>query len=253
MNFGDKLVQQRKKMGISQEQLAEKIGVTRQSVSKWELSSSVPELGKLIQLSELFGVSIDYLVKDYIETEPASNQEDNIKHQEILEGIEALSKQIEVTKTNSYHYTSKKKIFNIPLIDIRFSSNMAGMNKDNTAKGIIAIGNNAVGVISIGLVSIGIFSLGLLALGIIAIAITAIGLLSLGVVALGVYAAGFCVVAKELGIGYVVAAKMAVGKEVDGLYTLVLEEGMDVEEIITFIKMQYAFIPQWLIKLLCRI
>ena len=67
MIFADKLIQLRKKAGWSQEELAEQMGVTRQSVSKWEGAQSVPDLEKIIHLSALFGVSTDYLLKDEIE------------------------------------------------------------------------------------------------------------------------------------------------------------------------------------------
>lgn len=67
MNFADKLIQLRKKAGWSQEELAEQMNVTRQSVSKWEQAQAVPDLEKMIRLSELFGVSMDYLVKDEME------------------------------------------------------------------------------------------------------------------------------------------------------------------------------------------
>lgn len=67
MIFADKLIQLRKKAGWSQEELAELMNVTRQSVSKWEGMQSVPDLEKIIRLSELFGVSTDYLLKDSIE------------------------------------------------------------------------------------------------------------------------------------------------------------------------------------------
>ena len=67
MIFADKLIHLRKKAGWSQEELAERMDVTRQSVSKWEGAQSVPDLEKIIRLSELFHVSTDYLLKDYIE------------------------------------------------------------------------------------------------------------------------------------------------------------------------------------------
>ena len=67
MIFADKLILLRKKAGWSQEELAEQMNVTRQSVSKWEGAQSVPDLDKMIRLSELFGVSTDYLLKDEIE------------------------------------------------------------------------------------------------------------------------------------------------------------------------------------------
>lgn len=63
MIFADKLIQLRKKAGWSQEELAEQMNVTRQSVSKWEGAQSVPDLKKIIRLSELFGVSTDYCLK----------------------------------------------------------------------------------------------------------------------------------------------------------------------------------------------
>ena len=59
MSFADKLIMLRKKEGWSQEELAFRMGVTRQSVSKWEGEQSLPDLDKMIRLSELFGVSLD--------------------------------------------------------------------------------------------------------------------------------------------------------------------------------------------------
>lgn len=64
MKFQDKLQILRKEMGISQEKLAEKIGVSRQAVAKWEVGQSYPDMRNLILLSELFRTSIDKLVKD---------------------------------------------------------------------------------------------------------------------------------------------------------------------------------------------
>lgn len=72
MILSEKLIQLRKKNGWSQEELAEKLGVSRQSVSKWEGALSVPELDKILQLSGIFGVSTDYLLKDELENEQAT-------------------------------------------------------------------------------------------------------------------------------------------------------------------------------------
>lgn len=69
MIFADKLIQLRKKAGWSQEELAEQMDVTRQSVSKWEGAQAIPDIEKMLRLSRLFGVSMDYLVKDEIETD----------------------------------------------------------------------------------------------------------------------------------------------------------------------------------------
>lgn len=67
MIFADKLILLRKKSGWSQEELAEQMNVTRQSVSKWEGAQAVPDLEKMLRLSQLFGVSTDYLLKDELE------------------------------------------------------------------------------------------------------------------------------------------------------------------------------------------
>lgn len=69
MNFGTNLQNLRKKHDLSQEQLAEKLEVSRQAVSKWENGSSYPEMDKLIMLSELFNIDIDMLIKGNLDTE----------------------------------------------------------------------------------------------------------------------------------------------------------------------------------------
>ena len=74
MILADKIIELRKKSGWSQEDLAEKMDVSRQSISKWESAQSVPDMGRIVRLSELFGVSTDYLLKDNIEfEEPAED------------------------------------------------------------------------------------------------------------------------------------------------------------------------------------
>lgn len=71
MIFADKLILLRKKNGLSQEALAEKLDVTRQAVSRWEGAQTYPDLSKIILISKMFGVSTDYLLKDEIEDEKA--------------------------------------------------------------------------------------------------------------------------------------------------------------------------------------
>ena len=73
MILADKIIENRKKNGWSQEELADKLGVSRQSVSKWEGAQAVPDMKKIIQLSEVFGVSTDYLMKDEIESSDAQD------------------------------------------------------------------------------------------------------------------------------------------------------------------------------------
>jgi len=64
MILAEKIMDERKKNGWSQEELADKLGVSRQSVSKWESAQSVPDLQRILEMSKLFGVSTDYLLKD---------------------------------------------------------------------------------------------------------------------------------------------------------------------------------------------
>ena len=67
MILADKIIRLRKQNGWSQEELAEKMDVSRQAVSKWESAQTIPDLEKILQLSTLFGVTTDYLLKDEIE------------------------------------------------------------------------------------------------------------------------------------------------------------------------------------------
>lgn len=69
MILGEKIAEERKKNGWSQEELAEKLAVSRQAVSKWESAQSVPDLQRVIRMAELFEVSTDYLLKDELEAE----------------------------------------------------------------------------------------------------------------------------------------------------------------------------------------
>ena len=77
MNMANRIQYLRKTKGISQEELADRMGVSRQAVSKWESEQSTPDLEKIIIMSELFGVTTDYILKG---TEPvASTNRKNIK------------------------------------------------------------------------------------------------------------------------------------------------------------------------------
>lgn len=77
MILADKIIRLRKKNGYSQEELAEKMNVSRQAVSKWEAAQSIPDLEKILQLSRLFGVTTDYLLKDEIENEEYDDASDS--------------------------------------------------------------------------------------------------------------------------------------------------------------------------------
>lgn len=98
MILADKIILLRKKNGWSQEQLAEQLAISRQSVSKWESGTSIPDLDKIIKLSSLFGVSTDYLLKDEVEEieyvdgteEEACSGQDMIKNVSLEEANEFM-------------------------------------------------------------------------------------------------------------------------------------------------------------------
>ena len=173
MTFGEKLAKLRKENNYTQEQLADILEVSRQSISKWESDIAYPETEKLVRIGKLFSCSMDYLLNDEIlekngvnSTIPPSND----KESENILGF--LRRHFKERK-------SEKTIFGMPLYHI-------GRN----AHGFFAIGLKARGVFTIGLLSCGVCSLGLLSFGVLAIGVLALGLISLGTFAFGLLAVG---------------------------------------------------------------
>ncbi len=78
MEFNNKLYELRKQKGFSQEELANRLNVSRQTISKWEIGESTPDMEKLVAISDLFNVSLDELVKGQ-EPEPAGISEHIVK------------------------------------------------------------------------------------------------------------------------------------------------------------------------------
>lgn len=115
MDFSEKLMHLRKQAGLSPEQLADRLGVTRQSVSKWESGTALPEIVKLISLSEMFGVSMDYLVKDYME-EAEQDSESGPNTARLEQKVDDLTRYV---KSSYYAYDSRTRIFGLPLVSIR--------------------------------------------------------------------------------------------------------------------------------------
>ena len=97
MILADKIIRLRKKNGWSQEELADKMNVSRQAVSKWESAQTIPDIGKILQLGELFGVTTDYLLKDEIENEEFTNSD-------ISSGV----KRVTMAEANEYIEHRKK-------------------------------------------------------------------------------------------------------------------------------------------------
>ena len=265
MTFSEKLTDLRRKAGLSQEQLADRLGVTRQSVSKWEGGTAMPELVKLISLSELFGVSVDYLVKDWME-EPdnpcGGTEEISSKQADRLEKkVDELTNYV---KGRVYRYDSKTRIFGLPLVSVRFGFVRNGrLSMDNVARGIIAIGNCAVGVVAIGIIGVGLLSLGVVALGLLALGfvamglvsfgIAALGILALGVSAVGVYSGGVAAIAAKIAVAVSAVAPTAVGEFASGSHVLLWGDGLSAPEVRSFLLEHHPDLWRPLLRLLTDI
>ena len=170
MDFANKMMELRKSRGWSQEELGERLGVTRQTVSKWELGLTTPEMEKLAAMSELFGITTDELIKG----RAALNEE---KPDSFGASPNTQSKRRFVNG----EYKSRKTLWGMPLVHI---------TSRGVAKGFVAVGIRARGIISIGLLSMGIVSVGLLSLGVLAWGVLAAGFAANGMIAAGVFALG---------------------------------------------------------------
>lgn len=109
MILADKIIDLRKKAGLSQEELAEKLGVSRQSVSKWEGAQSTPDLNRILQLSEIFGVSTDYLLKEDIETAQ------EVPSADTSEETEPPLRRVTMEEANKFLELNEKKALMIPV------------------------------------------------------------------------------------------------------------------------------------------
>ena len=244
MNFQERLFDLRRQAGLSQEQLAGLVGVTRQAVQKWEAGTSRPDMDNLITLAGYFHVSLDYLVtgrepshnipQTEYDSSPSPEPAATVVHHYYHEGWH-------------YEYKSKRTLFGLPLVHVNFG------RRDHWARGIIAVGNIATGIVALGGVAAGLFSLGgvsfglLLALGAVALGGTSIGGVALGLLALGgiamgwlavggcavgVYAAGGVVAASRVAVGSVVSAPLAIGLIADGAKTILVPlEGLSDEAL----------------------
>ncbi|MDE7329575.1 MAG: helix-turn-helix domain-containing protein [Clostridia bacterium] len=211
MTTGEKIAKLRKERGLTQEELAEKLGVTRQSVSRWESDAAFPETDKLITMSNIFGCSVDYILK-YGGQTAQPLQQNNFAFRDW-----------------HFEYKSQKTVGGVPLVHVNI-----GFGR--TAKGIFAVGLKAYGVFAVGLLACGVFSFGLLAFGVIALGMlglgfaglgaigagvfalggVAVGIISLGGVALGLFALGGCSVGAFAFGGYAYGSYIAIGDVAHG-------------------------------------
>jgi len=251
MKFAENLMSLRKQRGWSQEELGDRIGVTRQTVSKWEMGQSTPELDKLVELSRLFGLSLDQLVG----LEGAGEGIDPLRSASGVSGVWSYGA--------TYEYISPVKVFGLPLVHIRW-----GMCP-RLARGIIAIGNCAMGVVAIGGCSLGVVSLGGVSVGLLfALGGVGLGLLAIGGLAVGGFAVGGCAVglwlaagggafsnylaigggavSRGLAIGGSAHGHVAIGRqEASGVFTYLRQYGYHIEDVWHTVKSEFPHMWSW--------
>ena len=204
MTLGEKLSKLRKEYNYTQEQLADILGVTRQSISKWESDIAYPETEKLIKMGKLFECSMDYLLNDDI------TEKQGIEPKDTETFWDKFKKQFHERK-------SEKMIFGMPLYHIGKNAHgffAVGLK----ARGVFSIGLMSRGIVSLGMLSLGVISIGLLSLGLISVGVFSAGLLAVGSIALGLFAAGAISVGLisfgALSIGCFSTGALAIGKYV---------------------------------------
>jgi len=140
MILADKIINERKRNGWSQEELADKLGVSRQSVSKWEGAQSVPDIQKILQMAEIFGVSTDYLLKDEIEaTEVAAVVDEDTDSEAIRVSMEEANEYIELEKKHSPWIANGVSLCvacAVPLVFLAGLSEYKQVMSENVAGGI---------------------------------------------------------------------------------------------------------------------
>lgn len=218
MTLGEKIYRLRTEQGMSQEMFGETLGVSRQSVSKWETDQSVPELDKIVAISEMFAVSTDYLLKESIEEQEVrldtTDADGKLSDGKDVYGAYGRSSRVVVQRSSfHYEYKSKKTFLGLPLVHINIGF------RPVCAKGVIAIGNAAQGIIAIGLAGVGVITLApvgiglLLAIGACVVGGVALGSLAVGVIACGAISVGIFTMG-ALAVGQFSFGALAVGQQV---------------------------------------
>jgi transcriptional regulator with XRE-family HTH domain len=143
MILADKIIRLRKQFGWSQEELAEKMNISRQSVSKWESTNSIPDLNRIIMLAEIFDVSTDFLLKDDIETFDSitESKESNI----IQISLEQAKQYVEDKVQISSLVTKGVMLCICSVVPLFFFLAMAETNRLNLTSDIAT----AIGIVSI--------------------------------------------------------------------------------------------------------
>lgn len=249
MNFNEKIITLRKQLGLSQEQLGEKVNVSRQTVSKWELGETKPEFDKLILLSELFDISIDDLVNS------KKNPNDINKKNKVVAGSLFFWE---------YEYQSTWRVGSLPFVHINIGRGV------RVASGIIAIGNIARGVVAIGMIALGLFAIAPLALGVLALGAlsfglvfavggvaigsiviggVACGIIAVGGLSFGFYAIGGAAFAYNVAFGGYANGYIAIGEHLNGVVTFSTEEAIHFSEVEQAIRLHFPNTWNWIIEI----
>lgn len=205
MEFQEQLYLLRKKQGLSQEELANIIGVSRQAVQKWESGAARPDLDNLMALAQYLGISLDELVGNG-QTSSAVPPSKAANGYYTSHPPHAGAVAYYIPCRWHYEYKSKRMLFGLPLVHIHFADR--GLAH---ARGIVAIGNTAMGLFSIGGLSFGLASLGGLSLGLLSIGGAALGGITLGGISVGIVAVGGCALGGMIAFGGLAVGNVAVG------------------------------------------
>lgn len=246
MKLSEKLQLLRNNNRLSQEELAEKLGISRQAISKWESGKSIPDLNKLVSISELYNVTIDSLVKDTDEIYILDSNEIKISEEQKPEKVDDKKTQLVININRGYpleyEYKSNKILFGLPLVHI------------NIGRGFISYGILSFGFISIGLITLALLSIGLLlavgviSLGIFSIGAVSVGIFSIGAISIGKYAVGASAIASDIAIGDYARANIAIGNNTEGTQSISLQTSAS--DIKNLIKQEYPNLSEWVMNII---
>lgn len=211
---GARLARLRRAQNITQEELAERLGISRQAVSKWESDLAYPETDKLLTLSRLYGCTVDYLLTGEEPVPPCP--EPKPQPQAAFATTDPLTRLGDAwsRRPRYFEYKSRRTIGNLPLVHIN-------IGWGRKATGVVAIGLAARGIISLGLASVGLLSVGIASAGLLSLGIFALGLLlAVGSIAVGAIAIGAIAVG-ILAIGALSAGMISVGALAVGHYVAI--------------------------------
>lgn len=278
--------------GLSQEQLAEALGTSRQTVSKWESGAALPDAINLLSLSDFFGVSTDTLLRGVTPDSPeAHGTADSADSTEVSPeqppmaedappsdapptagGAPAASRRpftLPGRGRLEFEYISQTRLFGMPLVHVHVG---AGLYR---AKGVFALGMISSGLVSMGLLSMGLLSFGLLSLGllafggfvlglaafggvaagILAAAGISIGLFSIGGISLGMISVGGVAIASHIAVGGLAIAPMSLDVA-KGVVYILTETGtltLTAAEVEGYLLTNMPALPDWLVKLIVEL